>query len=47
MLDGLACLMVLHGLLKVTGVQRNPGAGGLARHLGAFTVISYKKDPEG
>ena len=32
MLDGLACLMVLHGLLKVTGVQRNPGVGGLARH---------------
>ena len=31
MLDGLACLMVLHGLLKVTGVQRNPGVGGLAR----------------
>ena len=34
MLDGLACLMVLHGLLKVTGVQRNPGiVGGVARHL--------------
>ena len=32
MLDGLACLMVLHGLLKVTGVQRNPGVvGGVAR----------------
>ena len=37
MLDGLACLMVLHGLLTVTGVQRNPGiVGGVARQVNAL-----------
>jgi hypothetical protein len=34
MLDGLACLMVLHGLPKVAGVQWNPGiVGRVARQI--------------
>ena len=41
MLDGRACLMVLHGLPKVAGVQRNPGIDGrVARHPLRFDTRS-------
>jgi hypothetical protein len=36
--------MVLHGLLKVTGVQRTPGiVGGVARHANT-TLLSVNSD---
>ena len=48
MLDGLACLMVLHGLLKVAGVQRNPGmVGGVARQRLTQTLRWIEGDLEG
>ena len=38
MLDGLACLIVLHGLPKVAGVQRNPRiVGRVARQSGPLS----------